>query len=41
MEKKINKTDREYIAPEMEVVEINLISNVLQSSGHNWGEDNF
>lgn len=41
MEKTFKNTEKEYVAPEMEVVEIELISNVLDSSGHNWGEDDF
>ena len=39
MEKTFNKSNKEYIAPEMEVVEIELISNVLDSSGHDWGQE--
>ena len=39
MEKTFKNTEKEYVAPEMEVVEIELISNVLDASGHNWGEE--
>lgn len=41
MEKTFNKTEKEYVAPEMETVEIELVSNVLDASGHPWGEDDF